>query len=357
MTTRRERLERKAEKRREWAEARQADAAKRFQTAHNATAGIPMGQPILVGHHSESRHRAALARSDSNMRAGCESSDMAEHHISKAAGIERQLRNTIFSDDDNAIEELEAKIAKLEADRERNNAINKIVRAKPKNEPTDEKITKLVALGMHESSARKVFQPDFAGRVGIPSYVNQNMGGVIANAKKRIEDIKRRQERSQAAESNGGISIEGTGDYVSVTFAEKPDRDILTALKDAGFRWGGGSWTGKRADLPECVQPDGDNAGCDKCGMFDHAEDSNLCEGCDGEERQELHDRLTIALPVVADSWEQLRGCDVERLLDSISYDDQDEVADAAEIIKAKRPDLTAEVDEAALSVADGYRV
>lgn len=68
-------------------------------------------------------------------------------------------------------------------------------------------------------------------------------------------------------------------------------------------------------------------------------------------------DCLNRVLPVVADSWEQLRGCDVERLLDSISYDDQDGVADAADIIKAKRPDLTAQVDEAALAVADGYRV
>lgn len=70
-----------------------------------------------------------------------------------------------------------------------------------------------------------------------------------------------------------------------------------------------------------------------------------------------LHDRLTRNLPMVADSWAQLRRCDVERLLDSIGYDDQDQVADAADLIKAKRPDLAAQADEAALVVADGYRV
>lgn len=252
--TRREQLERKVELRREWAVKREANAAQRFSAARNATAGIPMGQPILIGHHSERSHRNVLARSDSHMRAGCESSDMAEHHASKAEGIERQLANTIFSDDDNAIEELEAKIAKLEAERETNNAINKIVRSKPKNEPTDEKIAKLTTIGMKESTARKVFEPDFCGRIGIASYVNQNLGGVIGNAKKRIEDIKRRQERTEAAENNGGVSIEGTGDWVSVTFAEKPDKDILNALRDAGFRWGSGSWAGERKDLPECVQ-------------------------------------------------------------------------------------------------------
>lgn len=47
--------------------------------------------------------------------------------------------------------------------------------------------------------------------------------------------------------------IEGSGDYVRVTFAEKPDREILKQLKAAGFRWGGGSWSGRRDALPASV--------------------------------------------------------------------------------------------------------
>ena len=45
-----------------------------------------------------------------------------------------------------------------------------------------------------------------------------------------------------------------------VTFAEKPDREILDALRAAGFGWGGGSWCGKRENLPaevkELVEPE-----------------------------------------------------------------------------------------------------
>ena len=78
--TRRERLEAKLEKREEWAEGRRADATRRFDTADKSVEMIPFGQPILVGHHSEKRHRAALKRHDNNMRAGCESLDMAKHH-------------------------------------------------------------------------------------------------------------------------------------------------------------------------------------------------------------------------------------------------------------------------------------
>ena len=255
MTTRRERLERKAERRRQWAESQSAKSERRFQSSHAITDAIPMGQPVLVGHHSERSHRNALERSHNHMRAAIDAADKADHHTSKAEGIERQLRNSIFSDDDDAIEALQAKIAKLEKERETNNTINKIVRAKPKNEVTDDKIAKLIELGMSESTARKLFQPDFAGRIGIASYVNQNLGGVISNAKKRIEEISRRNERAQLAEENGGVSIQG-GDWVNVTFAEKPDRSILNALKEAGFRWGGGCWSGKRENLPECLKED-----------------------------------------------------------------------------------------------------
>ena len=65
--TRRERLERKLEKRQEWAEKAEARSTARYKAARAAVENIPFGQPILVGHHSERRHRAAIARSDANM--------------------------------------------------------------------------------------------------------------------------------------------------------------------------------------------------------------------------------------------------------------------------------------------------
>ena len=39
-----------------------------------------------------------------------------------------------------------------------------------------------------------------------------------------------------------------------MTFAEKPERSTLDALKAAGFYWGQGSWTGKLESLPEEVK-------------------------------------------------------------------------------------------------------
>jgi hypothetical protein len=55
-----ERLQRRAD-----AHSAKADAA--YQRAHAAVAMIPLGQPILVGHHSERGHRRAIARSHAAM--------------------------------------------------------------------------------------------------------------------------------------------------------------------------------------------------------------------------------------------------------------------------------------------------
>lgn len=249
--TRRERLERKLEKRRQWAESRRADASQRFDAARAATEGIPFGQPILVGHHSEKRHRAALDKQERNLRAGVESSDMAEHHESKADGLENQLETSIFSDDEDAVEQLEARIAGMEAQRDRMKAINKAIRtgagweARLNPPLTEAESKELVSLARCWGN---VYKP------GFPPYALSNLGGNIRRLKQRIEEIKRRKDRTEKAEQAGGVLIVEQGEWCRVTFAEKPEREILTALKAAGFHWGAGSWSGKTASLPAVVR-------------------------------------------------------------------------------------------------------
>ncbi len=249
--TRRERLERKLEKRREWALGRRRKAEARFNAAHQATEGIPFGQPILVGHHSEKRHRAALARSDSNMRAGVESLHMAGHHESKAGGLEAQLDRSVFSDDDDAIEQLEARIKDHEAERDRMKLINAAHKRFKKNPAA------LDAADVTEAEKLLIrnYVPAYSW---VPHpyapYQFQNLGACIRRDKQRIEQIKRRRLRTREAEAAGGVLIRETGEWVVVTFAEKPDRDIIDALKAAGFYWGSGSWSGRADKLPEFVK-------------------------------------------------------------------------------------------------------
>lgn len=251
--TRRERLERKLEKRREWAAGRRAKATASFDAAREAVAGIPFGQPILVGHHSEKRHRAALARQESRAMAGVESSRMAEHHEQKADGLESQLESSIFSDDPDAIEALQKRIAELEAKQERMKAVNKIIR-----KFTGDKAGGMAALvdqlGLTPEQAAEEYKPDVYGRLGYPAYGLQNNNANIRRLKGRIEEIKRRQDWQQAAEEAGGRIVQIRGDRAIVKFAEKPERAVLESLKAAGFRWGSGMWQGKADQLPQFLK-------------------------------------------------------------------------------------------------------
>lgn len=171
--TRRERLEARAERRREWAEAREraGDAAR--QRHHEIADRIPFGQPILVGHHSQRAAEADAGKLESLRGRAVENWAMSRHHAQKADGIERQLRTAIFSDDENAVEQLEAKVAKLEAARDRMKAENASYRK--------EHAAELRAMSAYERHCA----------IPYPSYALTNIGARIREAKRRVDEIKR----------------------------------------------------------------------------------------------------------------------------------------------------------------------
>src|SRR3990167_6921193 len=123
MTTR-ERKEARLERRLDWAESRDAKSAAAFGRARTIADGIPLGQPILVGHHSERHARADQARIEGGMARGVESMNMAKLHRSKAAGIQDQLDRSIYSDDEDAVGKIRERIAGLEAKRDRMKLVN-----------------------------------------------------------------------------------------------------------------------------------------------------------------------------------------------------------------------------------------
>jgi hypothetical protein len=246
--TRRERAEARLERRREWAEGWREKAA----------AAYAVGDPYRgdIAFNTQPGHIPARARVIAATERSFEHSAMAEHHEAKAAGTERMLKHTIFSDDDNAVEALRAKIDRMKATVEKMKAANKIVRKHKEDRRGG--LWPLMALGFTEEQAHKLFEPDFAGRVGFPTYALTNDGANIRRMEARIVEIERNRQHQAQAEASGGVVIEGNGptefgDWVRITFAEKPEREILDALRAAGFRWGGVSWSGERAKIPACV--------------------------------------------------------------------------------------------------------
>lgn len=252
--SRRARLEAKMEKRTIWAGKAASRSKSRFARARSIGDAIPFGQPILVGHHSEGRARADAQRIHSNMSKAVEESHLAEHHEQRAAGIAAQLKRSVFSDDTNAIEALEARIAQRQAEVDRMKAINAAFK-KGQGEPPA-RFAELVATGlMPQAEALKVAGTMASLRYDrpFPAYALTNLNANIRRDKERIAELKLRQERTETARAQGGVKLEGVGEYVRLTFAEKPEREVLESLREAGFRWGGGSWVGERAKLPAAV--------------------------------------------------------------------------------------------------------
>ena len=75
--------------------------------------------------------------------------------------------------------------------------------------------------------------------------------GNIKRNRDRLVALERAAERSARAEASGGVLVTHHGDYVKVTFAEKPAVEVRAELKAAGFWFAGGSWAGRADALPE----------------------------------------------------------------------------------------------------------
>lgn len=84
---------RRAERRREWAQKAEERSSRYFEKSEAAVSGIVPGQPILVGHHSEKRHRAAIDKSLAAMGRGVEEGEKAENHLGKAEYWDRKAED------------------------------------------------------------------------------------------------------------------------------------------------------------------------------------------------------------------------------------------------------------------------
>lgn len=184
--TYRDRREAKAERLREWAEKREAKAAVSFDTARGIGDAIPMGQPILVGHHSERRHRRDIDRIDRSMGAGVEHTRKAEDFKSRAGNIEATLERSIYSDDPDAIEALEARIADLEAQRDRIKRFNATCR---KGSPDFSILTGSEKQDLLTVARVAAYSLSKGG--GFPAYKLSNLNGNLSRNRKRLEALKR----------------------------------------------------------------------------------------------------------------------------------------------------------------------
>jgi len=237
-----ERKQARIERLQERAERARTESDRLLDAGRQALDAIPFGQPILIGHYSEKRDRnyrnRAVGKIDKAIALDKQADDLERRAESAASN------RAISSDDPNAPDKLRAKIERLERLQAGMVAANKIVREKPKNEPTPDKIARIVALGMNEDTARELFTPDFCGRYGFPSYATQNNNAKIKTARDRLAVAEAMAaERAEASEPreteyDGSTVCEDIDmNRVQIIFPGKPDEGTRSVLKSHGFRW------------------------------------------------------------------------------------------------------------------------
>lgn len=223
----------RAERFRARAERARREADARWKGAEDILRFIPPGQPILVGHHSERRHRRDLAKVDNHMRKSIEAREKAARLEARAEAAEEN--DAIYDEDPEALEKLRAKLAKLEERHALDKKINRAVRSKAPRE-------KLAELGLKDGTISRLLEGDFAGRKGIPGYVLSNRNANMRRIRGRIERLEREAERTEAdrlhLEGNGWEVFEDGDDHrVVLKFDARPAREITRFLRSMGWRW------------------------------------------------------------------------------------------------------------------------
>jgi hypothetical protein len=205
--TYRERRERRAERLRGWAQAREERAAAQLNSYPDIRHDIAfITQPGRIP------FRERMNRADDR---AFESLAKARGMSARADGIEAQLDHAIYSDDPDAIERLRERIAGLEAERA-------AIKARP-----------------HQA------------------YELSNLAGNLRRQRERLAHLERVAAAKATAPDR--VTVEPAenmpGDYLKVRFPEAPAYEIRQELKAANYFWHAGTqaWYGPAAALPASV--------------------------------------------------------------------------------------------------------
>ncbi len=223
-----------------------ADRAENRQTAawnraSGAVAGIPMGQPILVGHHSEKRHRAALRRSDGASRKAVEEGKRAKELRERAASVGS---GGISSDDPDTVSKLRAKLERIEADRATLKKANEIYRKVGTIEAVVSYLGGSGAINdALRSSHREHKERGFGGNwKPFESWQLSNASANARSVRKRIEELEARAPAdtpNKVIRSGDGWRVEERHDLnrLVIEFDGIPTKDVRADLKRHGFKW------------------------------------------------------------------------------------------------------------------------
>ncbi len=169
------------------------------------------------------------------------------------AAMRRTLRPDlapIGAGDDDAIERIAAKLERLRRQQALMKGANVLVRKFGNDQ--DAGVAALMAEGFSEANARRLFEPDFAGRVGFADYVLSNNLAEIRRLESRLTVISRNKALpvTEVAGERATVEDDPPANRVRLRFQGKPPQEVRTRLRRSGFRWAPtiGAWQAYRND-------------------------------------------------------------------------------------------------------------
>ena len=227
--------EEKVEARKEYYEKKAAaargDSHALWEKSRGMASQIPLGQPILVGHHSERADRAYRDRIFKTGEKAYEAGKKADYYEEKAKATGR---GGISADDPDAIKKLQDKLEKLQKRQERMKAANRSIRLKD----TEKGNAQLREQGYTDKQIEVLRTPNCFGRIGYAPYQLSNNNANISNVKKRIENLKKLQEAQTTPDEETDLYTYSIDDNrCQFLFDGKPEPAVRTILKQHGFKW------------------------------------------------------------------------------------------------------------------------
>ena len=212
--------------------AEQAEQESRtvWREADKMADAIPMGQPILIGHHSERSDRAFRDRIDRKHHKAVELDNKAEYYRHKAESVGT---GGISGLDPNAVAKMEKELDKRGKAKERMKAANRAVKLKD----VEKGNAKLREMGYTDSNISELRKPDFCGRIGYPDYALQNNNASIRRIKERIAELKAQSENEMPEKKNELYRFFQADGRYQFVFDGKTADEVRAILKGNGFKW------------------------------------------------------------------------------------------------------------------------
>jgi hypothetical protein len=232
-----ENREKRIERFEELSKKAEQQSTKAYQQSKSMTDHIPMGQPILVGHHSEKAHRRLLDKCWNKLGKSVKLTEKAEYYKEKAASA--KANSSISSDDPDALEKLHQKLKALVKSQETMKAINKICRSKKLSEI--EMFDKIKTdFNLSDDTINGLLNPRkaYLGK-GFASYSLTNNNAKINNTKKRIKRLEALEKLESKSYEIGSVTLRlnAEDNRIELVFPGKPTYEFRKQLKSNGFRW------------------------------------------------------------------------------------------------------------------------